>query len=151
MRKQSYLKRNWKLLLNVITLILLCLLVYAIRDQIVDTFNNLHKVNLWVIALMVPIQVVNYHAQTKMYQGLFGAVGDKFRYWPVWRIAVELNFVNHVFPSGGVSGISYFGIRLRRADIAGAKSTLVQIMKLAFLFVSFEILLVAGLLFMAIG
>jgi uncharacterized protein (TIRG00374 family) len=86
-----------------------------------------------------------------MYQGLFAVVGNKLRYWPVWRVALELNFVNHVFPSGGVSGISYFGIRLRRADITGAKSTLVQVMKLVIYFAAFEMLLVAGVFFMALG
>ncbi len=147
--RSSFFVRNWKLLLNIVTVLALVGVVYAIRHQIVDTFHNLHRVNLWFIASMVPIQILNYHAQTKVYQGLFQVVGNKLRYWPVYRVALELNFVNHVFPSGGVSGISYFGVRLRRGDITGARATLVQTMKLALMFISFELLLVAGLLFLA--
>ncbi len=147
----AYFKRNWKLIVNVVTVAALVLLVYLIRHQIVDTFHNLHKVNVWVIALMVPIQVIGYHAQAKMYQKLFSVVGNKLHYWMVVRVSLELNFVNHVFPSGGVTGISYFGLRFRHMNITGSKATLVQFMKLVLLFVSFEILLIAGLLFMAGG
>lgn len=150
MAEQSFLKRNWKLLVNILTLVALVLLVYFIRDQIVETFKNLGKVNLWILALMIPLQAINYHAQTKMYQGLFGLVGNNLKYGSVYRVALELNFVNHVFPSGGVSGISFFGMRMRNNDITGTKATLVQIMKLMLLFVSFEVLLIGGLLLMAI-
>ncbi|HSX17152.1 MAG TPA: lysylphosphatidylglycerol synthase transmembrane domain-containing protein [Patescibacteria group bacterium] len=147
--KSSYLKRNWKLIVNVVTVGALLVLIFLIRHQIIDTFNNLRKVNLWIIALMLPLQVANYHAQTKVYQHLFNIVGNKLKYWAVYRVALELNFVNHVFPSGGVSGISYFGVRLRRDDITGSKATLVQLMKLGLMFVSFEILLIFGLFVMA--
>jgi len=147
--RPSYFARNWKLILNIITVAALLGLVYLIRHQIIETFHNLHRVNLWWIASMIPIQILNYHAQTKLYQGLFKVVGNKLRFWPVYRVALELNFVNHVFPSGGVSGISYFGVRLRRGDITGGKATLVQAMKLALVFISFEVLLVVGLVFMA--
>jgi uncharacterized protein (TIRG00374 family) len=147
--KANYLKRNWKLIVNLITITALLVLLFLIRGQIVDTFNNLKKVNLWIIALMLPLQVVNYHAQTKVYQHLFGLVGNKLKYWAVYRVALELNFVNHVFPSGGVSGISFFGLRLRGAHITGGRATLVQIMKLGLLFVSFELLLLVGLIIMA--
>jgi putative heme transporter len=147
--KAKYFTRNWKLIVNFMTIAALLVLLFLIRHQIVDTFNNLKKVNLWIIALMLPLQIMNYHAQTKVYQHLFGLVGNKLKYWAVYRVALELNFVNHVFPSGGVSGISFFGLRLRGAHITGGRATLVQIMKLVLMFVSFEILLLSGLVIMA--
>jgi uncharacterized protein (TIRG00374 family) len=148
--KKSFLKRNWKVIVNVLTVIALLVLVYAIRHQIIDTFNNLAKVNVLVLLLMLPLQATNYHAQTRVYQALFGLVGNKLKYKEVLRVALELNFVNHVFPSGGVSGISYFGLRMKNAEITGGKATVVQLLKLILLFVSFEILLVVGLLVMAL-
>lgn len=144
-------KRNWKGILNLITVLALAVLVYFIRDQLEETLKNLFRVNAWVLLLMIPIQVLNYHAQAKMYQHLFRIVGNRLRYWPTFRASVELNFVNHVFPSGGVSGVSYFAARMKDGQqITGARATLVQVMKLVLLFLSFEILLVAGLFFMAI-
>lgn len=151
MAEHSFWKRNWKLVVNIVTLIALVVLVYLIRDQIVATFHNLGKVNLWIVALMIPLQVANYHAQTKMYQGLFRIVGNNLGYKFLFRAALELNFVNHVFPSGGVSGISYFSVRLRSGEITGTKATLVQVMKLMLMFASFEILLIAGMIAMALG
>ncbi|HJQ08889.1 MAG TPA: lysylphosphatidylglycerol synthase transmembrane domain-containing protein [Candidatus Saccharimonadales bacterium] len=147
----SFFKRNWKLLVNIATVIALVALVYIIRHEIVETFRNLSKVNLWALSLIVPLTVFGYHSQTKMYQGLFGLLGNKLDYKFMFRAAVELNFVNSVFPSGGVSGISYFGVRLRRHDITATKASLVQIMKLLLLFIAFEVLLIAGLLLLAIG
>ena len=34
------------------------------------------------------------------------------------RISLELNFVNHVLPSGGVSGISYMNWRLHKLGVS---------------------------------
>lgn len=147
----SFLKRRWKLVLNLFTLAALLVLVYVIRDQLVDTFSNLAKVNAWALLLIIPVQLLNYHAQTKMYQGLFGIVGNTLSYKFLYRTSIELNFVNHVFPSGGVSGISYFGVRLKNGEtISGSKASLVQVMKLALLILSFEVLLILGLIFLAV-
>jgi uncharacterized protein (TIRG00374 family) len=149
---ENFFKRRWKLILNLLTLVALGVLVYFIRDQLVETFRNLNKVNYWVLLLMLPVQLLNYHAQTKMYLHLFRIVGNKLSYKFLFRTSLELNMVNHVFPSGGVTGISYFGLRMRDGErISAAKATLVQIMKLVLLFLSFEILLIAGLVFLAIG
>lgn len=150
MSEHSFIKRRWKLILNIVTVLALIVLVIAIREQLVDTFKNLAKVNAWALLLLLPIQALNYHSQTKMYQGLFGVLGNKLRYAFLYRAALELNFVNHVFPSGGVSGISYFGVRLKNGEITGSKATLVQLIKLGLLFLSFEILLIFGLLFLSV-
>ena len=40
---------------------------------------------------------------------------------------------------------------MKNAEISGGKATIVQLIKLVLLFVSFEIMLIAGLIFMAIG
>jgi len=150
MSEYSVLRRNWRLLVNVITVVALVLLIYLIRDQIVETYQNLSKINLWVVSLIIPLTLLSYHAQTKLYQDLFRLLGNKLTYKFLFRAALELNFVNSVFPSGGVSGISYFGVRMRTVDITGTRASLVQIVKLLLLFVSFEVLLIFGLLLMAL-
>src|SRR5688572_6369359 len=150
MGKNSFLKRNWKVIVNVVTVVVLAILVILIWDQIVATYRNLGKVDWHVLLFLIPLTIIGYHAQTKMYQDLFGLLGHKLHYKFMLRVAMELNFVNTVFPSGGVSGISYFGVRMRSADITGTQASLVQIMKLLLLFVSFEVLLAAGLLILAI-
>jgi uncharacterized protein (TIRG00374 family) len=151
MSKNSWIGRRWKLILNVVTLTALLILVYAIRQQLGDTIRDLARVDAWALLLMIPIEALNYHAQAKMYQRLFGIVGNKLSYKYLYKTSVELNFVNHVFPSGGVTGVSYFGIRMRDGDnLSSAKATLVQVMKLGLTFLSFEILIIFGLFCLAI-
>jgi putative heme transporter len=145
----SFFKRNWKAIVNIVTVVALVGLIFLIREQIVDTFNNLGKINAWVLVLILPLTALSYHAQTKMYQDMFRLLGNTLHYKFMLRAALELNFVNQVFPSGGVSGISYFGVRMRAADITATRASLVQLMKLLLLFISFEVLLVIGLIFLS--
>jgi putative heme transporter len=151
MSERSWARQHWKLLLNIVTLAALVLLVYLLRDQIVDTIHNLGHVNAWALLLLIPVQLLNYDAQTRMYRRLFAIVGNKLSYKSLFKTSLELNFVNHVFPSGGVSGISYFTLRLRDGDkISSGKATLVHIMKIALYFLAFEVILIFGVLCLAV-
>ena len=151
MSKNSWIGKRWKLILNLITLVALLILVYLIRRQLGDTIRNLAHVDAWALLLMIPIEALNYHAQAKMYQRLFYIVGNHLSYKRLYKTSVELNFVNHVFPSGGVTGVSYFGLRMRDGDkLSSGKATLVQVMKLGLTFLSFEILIIFGLFCLAI-
>jgi uncharacterized protein (TIRG00374 family) len=151
MTTTSVLKHRWKLIINIVTIIALLVLIYATRHDLVATVRNLTHVNAWALLLLIPIEALNYHAQTKLYQRLFGIVGNRLSYKFLFKTSVELNFVNHVFPSGGVTGISYFGVRMSKDNaISGGKATLIQIMKLGLTLLSYEVLIVIGLLCLAV-
>ncbi len=154
MSSKSFIKRRWKLIINIVTILALIFLVWLIRKQLMSTLDNLENVNAWALLLLIPIEALNYHAQTKMYQKLFNIVGNSLRYKYLFKSALELNFVNHVFPSGGVTGISYFGVRVSGEkdsnDISGGKATLIQIMKLVLTILSFEVLLFVGLISLSV-
>lgn len=150
MAENSYLRRNWKAILNIITVVALVVLAYAIRDQFKQTFENLFQVNAWFLLLMIPAQMLNYDAQARLYKSLFEVVGNKLDYKRLYRASLELNFVNHVFPSGGVTGISYWGLRMKGEDITSAKATAVHLQKLVMLFVSFELLIMFGVFALAV-
>jgi len=147
----SFFRRHWKIIVNIITLLALAVLVYAIRDQLAETIRNFSRVSPWLLLLIIPIQILNYTAQTKVYQGLFNVLGEKLSFKHLFKLSVELNFVNHVFPSGGVTGISYFGARLKQSGVRAGKSTLVQLMKLILMFLSFELMLLLGFILLAGG
>jgi uncharacterized protein (TIRG00374 family) len=151
MSEHTWLRRRWKLVLNLVTLVALGLVAYAIRHQLVDTIHNLRHVHAWALLLIIPVEFLNYHAQARLYQRLFAIVGNRLDYGYLFRASLELNFVNHVFPSGGVTGLSYFSLRMRDgAKLSGAKATLVHFMKLALMFLAFELLIVFGLLSLAV-
>ncbi|HET8708694.1 MAG TPA: lysylphosphatidylglycerol synthase transmembrane domain-containing protein [Candidatus Saccharimonadales bacterium] len=147
----SFVKRRWKLLVNIVTVLALALLVVLIRHQLMDTISNFNRVNGWLLLLIIPVEFFNYHAQAKLYQGLFVMIGKPLSYKSMFKLSLELNFVNHVFPSGGVTGVSYFGIRLRSEGVSLAKSTLVQAIKMVLIFLSFEILLMFGMFVLAVN
>lgn len=151
MSETHFLRRRWKLILNIVTIVALLGLVFALRKEIATTIENVSQVNYWALVLMLPIEALNYDAYARMYRSFFKILGDKVTYKEMFKVSLELNLVNHIFPSGGVSGFSYFGLRLKQLGISSGKATLVQTMRFIFLFLSFEILLVLGLLALAIG
>lgn len=144
-------KKRWKTILTIITMLALAGTAYALRQQIFDTIDNLGKVNTWAVLLIIPLEAMNYLGQAKLYQGLFRLLGDRFRTRAMYGLSLELNFVNNVFPSGGVSGFSYLSLRMKGEGVSTAKATLVQMMRFIMVFLSFQILLFFGLLMLAIG
>lgn len=142
-------KAPWKLILTSITLAALALLIYGLRSEIAGVIANLGKVNTLALLFLLPIEALNYDAYARMYRSFFAILSEKVRYWSMYKLTLELNFVNHILPSGGISGISYFNIRMRSEGVSAAKSTLSQVVKLFLLFVSFQPLLIIGLLLLA--
>lgn len=61
------------------------------------------------------------------------------------RIALEGNFVNHVLPSGGVSGVSYLTWRLGHLGISAGRATMAQVVKHAASFMAYAIILLVAL------
>ncbi len=141
----------WKLIINIITLVALAALIWGVRDEIISTLDNIKRLEFWALVLILPAQVLSYHAHAEMYQALFMILNERIRYIKLLLVSLELNFVNNVFPSGGVTGISYFGLRMKQFGVSAGKSTLVQFLRFVLLFVSFQILLFGGLIILAIG
>jgi uncharacterized protein (TIRG00374 family) len=151
MAKEKQRSIPWKVIINIVTLLALALLIYGVRDQILDTMQNLKNLDTWALLLMIPAQILNYHSIAEMYQSLLRIMQQQVRYGKLLMVTLELNFVNNVFPSGGVTGLSYFGVRMKTFGVSPGKSTLVQMLRYILLFVSFQILLFVGLIILAIG
>jgi putative heme transporter len=142
---------NWRTILTVSTIAALLLLVYFSREQIKETILNLRQVHLWALSLVLVWQIANYHTYAKLYQGLFGLLGKRMEYKSMYRAGVELTLVNHVFPSAGVSGFSYFSFRMMQYGATAAQATLVQTMRFITVFLSFQAILVFGVLALAVN
>ncbi len=147
-RPQS--KSSWfRFVLTLGTFVALAILIYVLRKQIGDTISNLGKVNAWVLLLIIPLQIFGYDLNARFCTSVLATLGEKVGYKAMYRLSLELNFVNHILPSGGVSGISYFTMRMRKFGVSPAKSTMVQLVKLFLLYVSFQPLLVLGVFLLA--
>lgn len=141
----------WKVVLTLVTFGALVALCYFARHEIAQTFRNFGEVNNYALIFMIFGQALNYHSYVLMYQGLLNILGEKVEYSKMLRVTLELNFVNNIFPSGGVSSFSYFGLRMKSEGVSTGKSTLIQMMRFILTFVSFQILLFAGLFMLSLG
>lgn len=140
---------KWKIWLNLITFVALALIIWLARGDIVHVFRHLQDLNVWVLALMIPAQFLVYTTLAKLFYHFFRGTGSPVPLRTLIAPMIELNFVNHVFPSGGVSGFSYLTLRLKPFGVSTARSTLAQLARFAFMFMSFIALLFIALLMLA--
>ncbi|MGD8374209.1 MAG: lysylphosphatidylglycerol synthase transmembrane domain-containing protein [Candidatus Woesebacteria bacterium] len=139
-----------KLWLNIITFGAVGLVVFFAWSDIIAALDQIWKLDLWVLSLIVVAQFIAFFAIAKVYSHFFKAIDQPIKLRELISVAIELNFVNHVFPSGGVSGFSYLALRLKHDGVSAAKSTLAQLVRFVFTFSSFIVLLIAAIIFLAI-
>ncbi len=151
MRFKNYVITHWKLILNYASIAAIIVLIFALRHQLAQTLDELKRVNAILLLLLIPIQLWNYYAQARLFQTLLRVLGNKLKLNYLLKVSLELNFVNNVFPSGGLSGASYFAARIRSDKITVGRATFTYVMKLFMIFFAFQILVVAGLAMLALN
>lgn len=138
--------------ISVITVVLLALVLLASRHELVMAANLLGRVNLTLLLLIIPLQFVSYFAVGAIMFAYLRAKGKlaDVSHLQMARVALELNFVNHIIPSGGVAGFSYMGWRMRHFGVSPARATMAQVVRYATAFVAFLLLLALSVLVIAI-
>ena len=141
--------RRW---LTLITFALLALVIILGWNDIVAAFSMLSTVNLAILSLIVPVQILSYFATGSIIFSYLRAKGslDGLSRLSMARISLELNFVNHILPSGGAAGFSYLGWVLHRYGVSPSRSTIVQGIRYLLTFVTFVVLLILSVIFLAI-
>lgn len=142
--------RRVRMFFTWLTIIAMVALAYFLREQIWETIQNLTKVNAYVLLALIPLHVASYYSQGKLYQGILRVLGERFRTKSMYRLVLELNFINNVFPSGGVSGFSYLPFRLKEEGITTGRATLVQLMRFILIFSGFQVLLLLGVILLSL-
>jgi uncharacterized protein (TIRG00374 family) len=139
--------KRTRIIINAITIVALAILLYFSWSDIVDGLEEIGGAKWSILALMIPLQLLNFYSVGMLYKDYFKATGQHKigNRWQYFKIALELNFVNHVFPSGGVAGFSYLGVRLKALGVPVARTTLAQVMRFALTFISFLVILFFGL------
>lgn len=139
---------SFKQWLNVVTLVLVLLVLFFARNDIIHAWHLLGQVNIWIFLLIIPIQFVSYYANGEMIFAYLRKRGDLQNVPPLEapKMALEFNFVNHIFPTGGMSGISYMTWRLAKLGVRSGRATLAQVVKFAATFISFAVLAVVSVL-----
>jgi len=133
--------RGW---LTVITTLLLVVVVYFAWPEILKAWNLIGSVNLWILALLIPVQLFSYYATGGMIFSYLRSKGNLKDMSPfrMGRTALELNFVNHILPSGGAAGFSYLSWVLSHHGVSPGRSTMAQIIRFALTFMSFVLIMI---------
>ncbi|MFZ2125432.1 MAG: lysylphosphatidylglycerol synthase transmembrane domain-containing protein [Candidatus Saccharimonadales bacterium] len=137
--------------ISLVTFILLAIVVILGWGEIVRAWNLLGSVNIWVWLLLIPVQLFSYYATGEMIFSYLRSKGDLMTTsrWHMTRTALELNFVNHIFPSGGAAGFSYLGWVLHRNGVSAGRSTMAQIIRFVLTFVSFVMIVIISVITLA--
>lgn len=146
MRKMSF--RGW---LTLVTLALLAIVVIFAWPEIVKAYHLLDRVDLRILALIIPVQFFSYYAGGGMIFTYLRSKGElkTMSHWRITRIALELNFVNHILPSGGAAGFSYLGWVLGKYGVKASRSTIAQLIRFTLTFLAFVIILIFAVVFLA--
>jgi uncharacterized protein (TIRG00374 family) len=141
--------RSW---VTIITLILLGLVVFFAWPQISHAWSLLGQINLWILSILIPVQLFSYYAIGGMIFSYLRSKGNlkTTTHWEMTRMALELNFVNHIMPSGGAAGFSYLGWVLARHGVRPGRATMAQIVRFALAFLSFIAILVIAVIGLAL-
>ncbi|MFZ1683179.1 MAG: lysylphosphatidylglycerol synthase transmembrane domain-containing protein, partial [Candidatus Zixiibacteriota bacterium] len=142
--------KSIKFWLNVVTIGALVLLIIFARKQVGDAFKTFADLNMLWMLLVIPLQLLNHFSVAKFYQSYLKTLGEHIKTRELFKVSLEMNFVNNVFPSGGVSGFGYLGIRLKKLGVRGSKSTLVQTSRHILTFLSIILFLIIGMMFLSI-
>jgi putative heme transporter len=142
--------KKFKVWLNVFTIVALLGLVFAARHQISDAFSELADLNYLWLLMIIPLQIGNYSSVAMYYKSYLRNLGTEVPYRSMLRVALEMNFVNNVFPSGGASGFGYFGIRMKHYGVPTSRATLTQLMRHTLTFISFILYLSLALLILGL-
>ena len=141
--------RSW---VTIITLILLGLVVFFGWPQITHAWSLFGQINFWILAILIPVQFLSYYATGGMIFSYLRSKGNlkMTTHWEMTRMALELNFVNHIMPSGGAAGFSYLGWVLGRHGVRPGRATMAQIVRFVLAFLSFIAILVIAVIGLAL-
>ncbi len=126
-----------------IALIVIVVLAYNQFHQVQSFRHLFSQVNWWLLLLAFPLRYLYYRANAKYFEKFFAIFKQKAKFGHLTESTITMNFVNIVFPSGGLSGLSYIRKSLD-GEVDSANVTLAQ---LSWYLLSF----VAYLLFLLIG
>lgn len=141
--------RGW---LTIITLVLLAVVIVAAWPEILQAWRLMGRVDLWMLLLLIPVQFASYYATGGMIFSYLRAKGnlEDMSHWSMTRLALELNFVNHILPSGGAAGFSYLAWILKKHEVSVSRSTMAQIIRFVLTFASFILLLFVSMIVLTV-
>src|SRR5690606_4284057 len=139
---------------SIVTAVLVAVIIWQAWPNVVDAWHSLSKVNLWIFALLLPVQLASYAATGEALFSYLRSRGELHGMRPLtaMRMSLEFNFANHMLPSGGAAGIAYTSWKLSTLGVPPSRGTIAQLAKFGVTFISFSAMLaVAGVSLLTSG
>lgn len=143
---------SFKTWLSIVTLALVAIIIFLSRRELLQAWEILGNVNIWILLLLIPGQILVYYIGGEMMFSYLRAKGSTqgMTAKDFTKMALEMNFVNHVLPSGGVSGISYMTWRLNQFGIPAGRATMANLVRFAMTFAAFIALVLVAVVIITI-
>jgi uncharacterized protein (TIRG00374 family) len=102
--------------------------------------------------MLIPVQFFSYYAIGSIIFSYLRSKGNlkETSHWTMTRMALELNFVNHIIPSGGAAGFSYLGWVLSRHGVSAGRATMAQLVRFSISFIAFLLLLAVAVVILVL-
>ncbi len=132
-----------KSIISWVTLALVALILFLSRHELLKALELMETVNPLVLLLLVPLMLFTFYAAGEIMFTYLSAKGGikPTKWYERARMALELNFVNHTLPSGGVSGISYMTWRLGKLGVSPGRAASAQVVRYVAGFIASAILI----------
>ncbi len=124
-KPQKHFKISFRTILTILTLVLLIYVIYANFADIKEALGHLGETNILILLLLIPEQLFMYYCCGQMFFSYMASKKDarKVSRWTLMRVSLELNFVNHAVPAGGLGGLGYITWRLKPFGATAGQSS----------------------------
>lgn len=124
-------KISFRTILSILTLVLIIYVVYSNWNDIREAVSHIGETNILILLLLIPEQLFMYFCCGQMFFSYMRAKKDaqKISPWTLMRVSLELNFVNHAVPAGGLGGLGYITWRLKPFGATAGQSSFMYILR----------------------
>lgn len=124
-------KVSFRTILSLLTFVLILYVIYANFGDIKEAISHLGKTNILVLLLLIPEQLFMYFCCGQMFFSYMSAKKDAQRIsaWTLMQVSLELNFVNHAVPAGGLGGLGYITWRLKPFGATPGQSSFMYVLR----------------------
>lgn len=114
-KTKSKFRISFRTILSLLTFILVIYVVYANFDDIKEAVSHIGETNILVLIMLIPEQLFMYFCCGQMFFSYMASKKNAKAVspWTLMRVSLELNFVNHAVPAGGLGGLGYITWRLK--------------------------------------
>ena len=130
---KSKFKISFQAILSVLTVALVAYVIYKNWPDIEEALRHLPEANAFVLLLLIPEQLLMYYACGQIFFSYLKTNSEvkKIRKRDLFRISLELNFVNHAVPAGGFGGLAFLSWRLQPFNVTAGQSSFLYVFRYA--------------------